>query len=113
MKHTPGPWQIEQWDIPSGGYGFRVVANEWPIAGINDYDKNPETQKANAELIASAPDLLIELTRLKELNREMYNAIDYYMTLMDRSNPGGAPEWEWEKADEMMREAFTKAGEES
>ena len=67
------------------------------------------TNKVLATYYDDTKKLEAEITRLKELNREMYNAIDYYMTLMDRSNPGGAPEWEWEKADEMMREAFTKA----
>ena len=76
-------------------------------------EKWDELVNKNKVLESRYDETMAEIVRLKELNREMYNAIDYYMTLMNRSNPGGAPEWEWEKADEMMREAFTKAEGES
>jgi hypothetical protein len=68
-KHTPGPWLYitgdewshsvvtEEGELPSGDMGY------WTVASIN---KNREPQhKANARLIAAAPELLEALRTLK------------------------------------------------
>lgn len=65
-KFTPGPWRIRyRTDI----VGVRQdVGHEGVVAGCgnhesNQVDCNPESE-ANARLIAAAPDLLAELSRL-------------------------------------------------
>lgn len=66
-KHTPGPWRVEQ----STRTDQRIVAgNRW-IATASNHDFHPtqeenERTKANARLIAAAPNLLLHLARLVE-----------------------------------------------
>lgn len=57
-KHTPGPWALSD-----NGLGVFGPGEEWGIAQILLYCSTgegipDEEQKANARLIASAPDLL-------------------------------------------------------
>jgi hypothetical protein len=57
-KHTPGPWEIE----PNAGKGA-WISNDFGWAALalgNDHDN----ARANARLIAAAPDLLEALTAL-------------------------------------------------
>lgn len=72
-KHTPGPW--EWWDHLSGrpkGYDLaelfaavprRRILKLYGGAGLDALGKDPE-QRANAHLIAAAPDLLEALEAL-------------------------------------------------
>lgn len=57
-KHTPGPWAV----IPQPcrkGFKFAVCGEEfWPAAIFSDGRENAGTAEANANLIASAPELL-------------------------------------------------------
>lgn len=70
-KHTPGPWVIEEnheecygsllarWLIlAKEGHGYALAT------AITDTDELRLEGEANARLIAAAPDLLLELTRL-------------------------------------------------
>lgn len=64
MKHTPGPWK---WDQPSVFNAAGI-----PIAHIFNH-LDPKEKEANAQLIASAPDLLEALKSvLDELPQSMY-----------------------------------------
>lgn len=57
-QHTPGPWTIEYHSIQDGKGGQKLAKihnNEIPIATVNAWT---QTQVANAQLIAAAPDLL-------------------------------------------------------
>lgn len=67
-KHTPGPWSIS-WNTFNGGEEHGIYANGeldlkgFQIAKVNYYPgiynyANEETGKANAKLIAAAPELL-------------------------------------------------------
>ena len=49
-KHTPGPWSADQYE--------RILKSVWP---------NNTNNKANAALIASAPELLAALERIVDL----------------------------------------------
>jgi len=73
MKHTPGPWKLIVDDKAYFGDELKIVTDNRHIATVN-----PATNEgpANAQLIASAPDLLEELTWLKELNREMAGMLE-------------------------------------
>lgn len=65
-KHTPGPWQLDPRpeDIINGteAYGVRESEDHAPLAVV--YADAPES-KANARLIAAAPEMLetLELAR--------------------------------------------------
>ena len=55
-KHTPGPWRIDEWgDIVAGLRDIAETAHIWNDGGD---DTLPEMRRANARLIAAAPDLL-------------------------------------------------------
>lgn len=69
MKHTPGPWFYKPATKPDniGGYDYgiytenkRIIAEAFEITAENVR----EPVKANAQLIAAAPDLLEALTNL-------------------------------------------------
>lgn len=51
MKHTPGPW------ITNSGQIYPAQTGK-TVAIIPYYDKENENEKANAHLIAAAPDML-------------------------------------------------------
>jgi hypothetical protein len=75
--HTPGPWYMrnhynsEAPSVAAGKYdqllaicGHGPKPSHNPTIGIS---KPPEEQKANAQLVADAPDLLAEVKRLQLL----------------------------------------------
>ncbi len=76
-KHTPGPWRYTDGGIidnkPSRGHAGLEIAD---VYGVDCYDgrglgdANPQEAKANARLIAAAPEMLKELMRTK-LDAEM------------------------------------------
>lgn len=55
-KHTPGPWVVgENQDHDA------IMASDYYVATVHDacgIESNDETSRANAKLIAAAPDLL-------------------------------------------------------
>lgn len=60
--HTPGPWNVLPWFAPGGAEITTVQALNRTVADCPGED---ETAKANARLIAAAPDLLAALERLE------------------------------------------------
>ena len=62
IKHTPGPWALEpkndHINIFAKADGFPVAMVELSNPTVNDYNRLEE-DKANATLIAAAPDLLL------------------------------------------------------
>lgn len=78
-KHTPGPWRVYDEFILAGGQGRvgRVIA-----AALDrvHFECNAENL-ANATLIARAPDLLADSTRLRELLREWIKVTCDYANL--------------------------------
>ena len=71
-KHTPGPWSINDWpqattDIAIGAVGTPMIAK------VSLRDVSINEQKANARLIAAAPELLEALnTWLAQYSAEEY-----------------------------------------
>lgn len=71
-KHTPGPWEV---DFETYPIMVRSQSETWPLvdelgneegrAGV--FIANTGDNKANARLIAAAPDLLEALCKLAEL----------------------------------------------
>lgn len=58
-QHTPGPWTIEHTDEIYG-------ADSAPVAYVQDTDRTNQQNRANARLIAAAPELLAALKRIVE-----------------------------------------------
>lgn len=91
-KHTPGAWAVHQ--AHSLGHGAPV--NEYTITGstgtiaITPARANRDNE-ANASLIAAAPELL--------------NAVEYLLTIIDRS----APELQGMMEYDYARSAIAKA----
>lgn len=57
-QHTPGPWKVEQGGFVGGPVGYGRVCQTW-----NKFEEDFMNAKANARLIAAAPELL-EVARL-------------------------------------------------
>lgn len=94
MKHTPGPWEV-------GEYGSTVVTAYTPdrgrvsgcgcdnnfVSDLNDGDyyiyESEEGQRANAYLIAAAPEMLEALEKVKK----------YIERCMDVGYLAGTPEF--------------------
>lgn len=86
MKHTPWPWRVERQN-PSPTTGEWMIAGSKPgyLAEVRDCGSGDV--KANAQLIASAPDLLEALQKAQQdinwmlnnkqfLNGEVFDYID-------------------------------------
>jgi len=59
VNHTPGPWRTTGLNVRAGDALICYATNHW------EDDLTPESERqANADLIASAPDLLSALERL-------------------------------------------------
>lgn len=80
-KHTPGPWERE-------AQAIRIQTMGWPINDPRDGSRlavvlgeKSEELRANARLIAAAPDLLAALRKLIDVTPVEY---DYAGEPMDR-----------------------------
>lgn len=59
-KHTPGPWSMEEYALK-----VEIYAGERFIATVHSRDcESPEEMKANAQLIATAQELLEILEKI-------------------------------------------------
>jgi hypothetical protein len=62
MKHTPGPWKVEDGGFVGGPIGFGRVCQTW-----NKFEEDFQNAEANARLIAAAPELYGALIKLNTL----------------------------------------------
>ena len=70
-KFTPGPWE-GGYGLLDGGYlGIWKSGSETVVARISPTDRETDEYKANAHLIAAAPDMYAVLTELEE-------SVDYW-----------------------------------
>lgn len=58
MKHTPGPWRANASWIEGPAMALRIASVDWPSATPGSAPRNVAEARANARLIAAAPDLL-------------------------------------------------------
>ena len=71
-KHTPGPWELEEWEFdygPTGDFSIyqsRSKTPRMPIASVQ-LPFNGKRTEANARLIAAAPELLEAAIELKDV----------------------------------------------
>ena len=85
MKHTPGPWEfLPKLTASENHKGFFVRSKKatgngkWSLAEINPGDEDGKLGKANAALIAAAPDLLNALLELLEYPSGQYSGSGDY-----------------------------------
>ena len=76
-KHTPGPWIVHP--LYNNGELYQITPNknpdlDYPICIIEhiEYDRSDAEQKANAWLIAAAPELLEELKNCIKIIRVLH-----------------------------------------
>jgi len=96
MKHTPGPWKIVGTEI--WGIHVRIAS------GRGAYDeKDRQINKANARLIAAAPDLLEEL-------KDCCTRMERCRSILQDPQCGGNPQSNWGMLDtQKARAAIAKA----
>lgn len=100
MKHTPGPWSSNPFSMTGAVWAENeFIASVYPNApkgwdGLSAYHRSDE-MKANAQLIAAAPDLL---AALKEVSDWINNWSPDF--IMDE---------EWPDTDEKLRAAIARA----
>jgi hypothetical protein len=63
MSHTPGPWEITT--RPTFGWDVKVKDRDWLICGVCFEDD--DDKKADALLIAAAPELMEALECMVEM----------------------------------------------
>ncbi len=84
MTHTPGPWTIRYTTNIFGprlnGDGVRLVANTGGYSSNVD-DSVDDVNKANAYLIAAAPDLLTALKGIRSTLDDFLE--DYELSVVD------------------------------
>ena len=96
MKHTPGPWSVD----PDSPNKFKVVTNRrygGVIAETTAWWVDTQTARANAKLIAAAPDLLEAVERLHS-----------YIIHIEGAEPSGL---RYVDALNLAQDAITKATE--
>lgn len=72
-KHTPGPWFYWSGQKEGELYGATIGASGFrPAKAIGE---NLEECEANARLIAAAPETAAERDRLKEINKDLLEAL--------------------------------------
>jgi len=100
-KHTPGPWQFRSMP-PRKYYVFADPINYYgDIALVNQYSENSEEHaKANAKLIAAAPELLEVCIALVDHMQSMrkYVAENSNLRGVIIEEVAAAKMWEGEKA---------------
>lgn len=101
VKHTPGPWKYHE----ELGAQFSMVGNsDYVVAGIPNEtwtgcEDDLPIQRANARLIAAAPDLLEALE----------TAASHVCSLLCPSVKRTGEEWTHSKECEQVRAAIAKA----
>lgn len=95
MSHTPGPWKFEFGYIV-GHYG-ELVANVQPLDNVKE-------RKANANLLAAAPDLL---QCAKCALADLEGILPEFETGGDRLHPG------WQTLKELKSVIHKATGEQS
>ena len=92
--HTPGPWAFSDSDLTPGRFS---VYHNGPLAYVGDTGDGIANARANARLIAAAPELLAALQALVQAERERNEC------------PGFASAGNFVRATEAARAAIARA----
>jgi len=106
-KHTPGPWFVMgidgNGDIQVSGHPFYIGHSD-PLYHCIVTGNNEAERKANAALIAAAPETAAERDRLREVNAELVAALETIANSTCDHGPGFC-------ARDSARAALAKAEE--
>jgi hypothetical protein len=82
MKHTPGPWVLQQLETNHSGYDWptfavRSTPGNYCLAVVGDVDRaTADVNKGNACLIAAAPDLWAASKEVLRISDRKHDAWD-------------------------------------
>lgn len=92
-KHTPGPWFVMgidgNGDIQVSGHPFYIGHSD-PLYHCIVTGNNEAERKANAALIAAAPETAAERDRLAAINAELVAALERILYAHDNHGNGAA-----------------------
>lgn len=100
---APGPWTINPQYNHEHDCGWRIEAKSGPPVAIACYRGGTGPAKANAYLVAAAPDLYAAL------EREMLHLEEEYLDLLADIQEGGGPHTARLKEIDDCRQALAKA----
>jgi len=103
VKHTPGPWTLDEPRDSKIGLGRWICSGDEYVARVN-LNENEKRRNADAHLIAAAPDLL-DAVELALQAIEGSAATDYGDVAALRRDDRG----QWADAVEALRRARTKS----
>ena len=118
-SHTPGPWRLAGSEIRGAGAenskdAYETVATLAPIqrvqvsaAGESGPRRDPDTAKANAHLIASAPELLAALETLQMAVSQAVDRGLLHEAPLDPRTALDAQEWMRSQLGDATRHAKT------
>lgn len=88
-KHTPGPWEFKSY----ADFDIDITSEDSVIATTgHDPSYSYEEEKANARLIAAAPDLLELLKSLEQhLRPRLNNTCDLILQTIRKADPDYQP----------------------
>lgn len=66
-KFTPGPWEVGYGLLDGGYLGIWKSGSETVVARISPTDRETDEDKANAHLIAAAPDMYAALEEARDI----------------------------------------------
>jgi hypothetical protein len=79
-KHTPGPWKVQPGEISLGPYNKGLMVGPLQYAKVHvvgPFEKPlDEETRANARLVAAAPELLAMLQEVSDWNRADIRGFD-------------------------------------
>ena len=84
MTHTPGPWKFE-WYAEKSVYEIFMDGDDWLLAAVYDTGQS-KVDKANAALIAAAPELLEEGKKLANEVRGMLGLLKDHADVIGWTN---------------------------
>lgn len=110
MKHTPGPWKVEDGGFVGGPVGYGRVCQFW-----NKFEEDFQNADANAQLVAAAPDLLSKVRDTLLWFRAKLDHLKYVPDTDQSGHPHGysviqIPDWEVRQKLAEMEEDIVKAG---
>jgi hypothetical protein len=99
LKHTGGEWRVRKTVDESGDYPFPtydiLAVHEWGPMGIACADQNPY----NARLMATAPELLIELLKcVAELDKTGFASVQAETVIMKATG------WKYPELNDILTE---------
>jgi hypothetical protein len=76
MTHTPGPWRYSEGFCTITTSRRGILEGSKEIATVSEFDKSPETVRANGLVMTAAPDLLAAAEAANDLICDICKELD-------------------------------------